>query len=135
MTSSTSTFTYWSLLGVPSGSDSQQIKKAFRREARRWHPDLNRNSPIAEERFKWINEAYSVLTDPGRRMAWESAGRPAFQIKEPNRPSPNASTPNASPSPSKRTSGNTLSGFNSAERLLLTLISILLLWLLNAYVL
>ena len=45
---------YWSLLGLEPGSDADQLKQAFRREARRWHPDLNGNDPIAEERFKLV---------------------------------------------------------------------------------
>ena len=51
---------YWSLLGVDSDCTDQQLKRAFRREARRWHPDLNSNDPVAEERFKLVNEAYAV---------------------------------------------------------------------------
>ena len=62
---------YWALLGLPPNSDAKQLKRAFRREARRWHPDLNGNDPVAEERFKLVNEAYAVLSDPRRRQAWE----------------------------------------------------------------
>ncbi|MEC8687960.1 MAG: DnaJ domain-containing protein [Cyanobacteriota bacterium] len=62
---------YWSLLGVSSDCTPQQLKRAFRQEARRWHPDLNSNDPVAEERFKLINEAYAVLSDPRRRDAWQ----------------------------------------------------------------
>ena len=61
---------YWSLLGIKPDSDPNQLKRAFRREARRWHPDLNGNDPVAEERFKLVNEAYAVLSDPRRRAAW-----------------------------------------------------------------
>ena len=62
---------YWSLLGLGPEADADQLKRAFRREARRWHPDLNGNDPVAEERFKLVNEAYAVLSDPRRRSAWE----------------------------------------------------------------
>ena len=62
---------YWSLLGLEPASDPDQLKRAFRREARRWHPDLNGNDPVAEERFKLVNEAYAVLSDPRRRADWE----------------------------------------------------------------
>ena len=68
---------YWSLLGLEPGSDADKLKQAFRREARRWHPDLNGNDPIAEERFKLVNEAYAVLSDPRRRAAWQSGDVPA----------------------------------------------------------
>ena len=73
---------YWSLLGLSPDSNPDQLKNAFRREARRWHPDLNKNSKNAEERFKWINEAYLVLSDPKKRFEWEIAGRPSFEIKK-----------------------------------------------------
>jgi len=53
------------------GADSQALKRAFRQQARRWHPDLNGNDPHAEEQFKAVNEAYAVLSDPQRRQQWE----------------------------------------------------------------
>lgn len=62
---------YWALLGLDPGSDGDALKSAFRREARRWHPDLNGNDRQAEERFKLVNEAYAVLSDHDRRVAWE----------------------------------------------------------------
>ena len=62
---------YWALLGLDPGSDGDSLKSAFRREARRWHPDLNGNDRQAEERFKLVNEAYAVLSDHDRRVAWE----------------------------------------------------------------
>ena len=74
---------YWSLLGLPPDSDSKQLKRAFRREARRWHPDLNGNDPVAEERFKLVNEAYAVLSDPRRRRAWETGAVPSGANDDP----------------------------------------------------
>ena len=62
---------YWSLLGISPDSDRNQLKEAFRKEARKWHPDLNKNDQNAEERFKLINEAYAVLSDPSKRILWE----------------------------------------------------------------
>ncbi|KRO93544.1 MAG: molecular chaperone DnaJ [cyanobacterium BACL30 MAG-120619-bin27] len=67
---------YWSVLGLEPGADASNLKRAFRAQARRWHPDLNGNDPLAEERFKLVNEAYAVLSDPRRRQVWE-AGMPA----------------------------------------------------------
>ncbi len=64
---------YWSILGLNPGSDQQQLKIAFRREARKWHPDLNINDRNAEERFKLIKEAYDVLSDPKKRLLWEES--------------------------------------------------------------
>ena len=62
---------YWSLLGVSPECDSTELKLAFRKEARKWHPDLNKNDVNAEERFKLINEAYAILSDPKKRKEWE----------------------------------------------------------------
>jgi DnaJ-class molecular chaperone len=67
---------YWQVLGLPPGADASSLKRAFRHQARRWHPDLNGNDPVAEERFKLVNEAYAVLSDPGRRRAWEAGEEP-----------------------------------------------------------
>jgi curved DNA-binding protein len=72
---------HWQILGLAPGADAAALKRAFRAQARRWHPDLNGNDPVAEERFKQVNEAYAVLSDPARRRAWErgedpSAGEP-----------------------------------------------------------
>ena len=55
---------YLSILGLSSDFDDKELKKAFRREARKWHPDLNKNDLNGEERFKLINEAYEFLRDP-----------------------------------------------------------------------
>ena len=74
---------YWSLLGVDSDCTDQQLKRAFRREARRWHPDLNSNDPVAEERFKLVNEAYAVLSDPRRRHAWQQGGGSSSDVADP----------------------------------------------------
>ncbi len=67
---------YWAVLGLAPGADAASLKRAFRQQARRWHPDLNGNDPVAEERFKRVNEAYAVLSDPSRRQAWESGRDP-----------------------------------------------------------
>ena len=58
---------YLSILGLSYDFDDIELKKAFRREARKWHPDLNKNDLNAEERFKLINEAYEFLRDPKKR--------------------------------------------------------------------
>ncbi len=58
---------YLSILGLSSNYDDKELKKAFRREARKWHPDLNKNDLNAEERFKLINEAYKYLRDLNKR--------------------------------------------------------------------
>ncbi len=58
---------YLSILGLSHDFDDNELKKAFRREARKWHPDLNKNDLNAEERFKLINEAYEHLRDTNNR--------------------------------------------------------------------
>lgn len=73
---------YWTVLGLDPGADSTSLKRAFRAQARRWHPDLNGNDPVAEERFKLVNEAYAVLSDPRRRQAWEAGGRGVAETEQ-----------------------------------------------------
>jgi DnaJ-class molecular chaperone len=63
---------HWAVLGLEPGADATSLKRAFRQQARRWHPDLNGNDPHAEEQFKAVNEAYAVLSDPLRRQQWEA---------------------------------------------------------------
>jgi len=67
----TTAVNHWAVLGLDPGADSAALKRAFRQQARRWHPDLNGNDPHAEEQFKAVNEAYAVLSDPKRRQQWE----------------------------------------------------------------
>ena len=64
----------WAVLGLEPGASAAQLKRAFRQQARRWHPDLNPGDPTAEERFKSINAAYAVLSDPSRQQAWRQGG-------------------------------------------------------------
>ena len=63
----TSKSDYLSILGLSGNFDDDDLKKAFRREARKWHPDLNKNDLNAEERFKLINQAYEFLREPKNR--------------------------------------------------------------------
>ena len=128
MTASADTFTYWSLLGLAPGSNSEQLKQAFKREAKRWHPDLNSNSKNAEERFKWINEAYLVLSDPKKRFEWEIAGRPSFEIKEIVQ---QAQIKNYGQSQNE--SDDSKDVFDSGEKLLILLISSIIIFTLNAF--
>ena len=78
---------YWSLLGVSPQCDPSELKAAFRKEARKWHPDLNKNNINAEERFKLINEAYAILSDPIKRAAWEKKNKKNIDIFEDRFPS------------------------------------------------
>jgi DnaJ-class molecular chaperone len=62
---------YYGLLGVSKSADADEIKKAYRKLARKHHPDVNPGDPEAEERFKEIAEAYHVIGDPERRAAYD----------------------------------------------------------------
>jgi curved DNA-binding protein len=65
---------YYETLGVGRDADEKEIKKAFRRLARQHHPDVNPDDPQAEERFKELNEAYEVLSDPEKRAKYDRLG-------------------------------------------------------------
>ncbi len=60
---------YYEVLGLKKGASEDEIKKAFRKMAMKYHPDKNPGDKKAEEKFKEINEAYSVLSDPDRKRA------------------------------------------------------------------
>jgi curved DNA-binding protein len=77
---------YYQILGVAPGADKNAIKKVYRKLARQLHPDVNPGNKAAEEKFKTVNEAYQVLSDPEERkkydelraqyLRWQEAGRP-----------------------------------------------------------
>ena len=64
---------YYKVLGVSKDAKPDEIKKAFRKLARDNHPDQNQNDPKAEQRFKDISEANSVLSDPAKRKEYDEA--------------------------------------------------------------
>ena len=66
---------FYSVLGVPSAATQDEIKKAYRKLAKRYHPDANANDPKAAERFKEISEANNVLGDPERRKQYDDMRR------------------------------------------------------------
>ena len=65
---------YYEVLGVPRDAETADIKKAFKRLSRQYHPDLNPDDKQAEEKFKEIAEAYHVLSDPDRRAKYDRLG-------------------------------------------------------------
>lgn len=74
---------YFKVLGVERGADADTIKRAFRRLARQYHPDVNPGDKDAEARFKEVSEAYEVLSDPDKRRRYEQFGQYWNQVGGP----------------------------------------------------
>jgi curved DNA-binding protein len=70
---------YYHILGVAKNASDEEIKKAYRKLAMKYHPDRNPNKKEAEERFKEINEAYAVLSDKEKRKQYDTFGAEGFQ--------------------------------------------------------
>src|SRR5665213_2151345 len=65
---------YYQTLGVPRAASADEMKKAFRKLARQHHPDVAKDKKKSEEKFKEINEAYEVLSDPDKRKKYDELG-------------------------------------------------------------
>ena len=70
---------YYEVLGVPKNASEQDIKKAYRSMAKKYHPDRNKDNPEAEAKFKEVQEANEVLSDPQKRAAYDQYGHAAFE--------------------------------------------------------
>jgi molecular chaperone DnaJ len=69
---------YYQVLGVPEGAGADDIKKAYRKLAKKYHPDANPNDPQAADRFKEVGEAYSVLSDDDKRKQYDAMRKNPF---------------------------------------------------------
>jgi len=65
---------YYKILGIEKSADKDELKKAYRKLARKHHPDVNPGDKASEEKFKEINEAYEVLSDPEKRKKYDQFG-------------------------------------------------------------
>lgn len=81
---------YYDVLGINKGASEDEVKKAFRKLARKYHPDVNPGDKSAEQKFKEINEAYEVLSDPKKRQQYDQFGHSAFEAGFGQGPGPGA---------------------------------------------
>ena len=65
---------YYEVLGIDKNADASAIKKAYRKLAKKYHPDTNKDDPNAEQKFKEVTEAYSVLNDPEKKKLYDQYG-------------------------------------------------------------
>lgn len=96
---------YYETLGVARGADAEEIRKAYRKLARKYHPDLNPGDKAAEERFKNVQEAYDILNDEKKRAVYDQYGFYSDNIP------PNGAGPSAGPG------GMNFEGFDFGEYL------------------
>ncbi len=66
---------YYSILGLDKNASQEDVKKAYRKLARKYHPDVNPNDAAAGKKFQQINEANEVLSDPEKRKKYDQYGK------------------------------------------------------------
>ncbi|MCH7896629.1 MAG: molecular chaperone DnaJ [candidate division NC10 bacterium] len=79
---------YYEILGVPRNAPEREVKRAYRKLARKYHPDVNPRDREAEAKFKEVTEAYEVLSDPGKRQQYDQFGHQAFASETAEGPGP-----------------------------------------------
>lgn len=76
---------YYEVLGVPRTATEEDIKKGYRKQALRWHPDKNpNNKEQAEERFKQVSEAYEILSNKDKRQIYDRYGKEGLSAEPTN---------------------------------------------------
>jgi molecular chaperone DnaJ len=65
---------YYTILGIEKDATEEEIKIAFRRLAKKYHPDLNRRDPLAKDKFIELKKAYDILIDPSKRKIYDEVG-------------------------------------------------------------
>src|SRR5215212_1875980 len=97
---------YYEILGIKRDAQPDEIKKAYRRLARKYHPDVNPGDKAAEERFKLMSEAHDVLSDPKKRSVYDRFGQYSDNLAD-------AAARGAGPSGASRTApGFDFTGFD-----------------------
>ena len=67
---------YYDTLGISRDADDASIKRAYRKMAKKYHPDMNQGDPNAEQKFKEVTEAYNVLSDKEKKKLYDQFGSP-----------------------------------------------------------
>jgi DnaJ-class molecular chaperone len=107
---------YYKILGVSKTATDKEIKAAYRRLARKHHPDVNKNVPKAEAKFKEINEANEVLSDPEKRQRYDALGSDWANFRPGPPPPPGAGRPGAGGTYTVDFGGEDLGGFSEFFR-------------------
>src|SRR5271157_2208693 len=105
---------YYAILGVNRDAKPPEIRKAYRRLARKYHPDVNPGNKASEEKFKELSEAYEILGDEKKRQIYDQYGFYSNNIP-PGGPGPSASTGAGGPGPGFDFSGFDFSNADSGD--------------------